>query len=79
MNAQDFQDLGTYEALERVVALLLGPNGCPWDKEQDHQSLKRNMLEECYELMEAIDNHNPKHIAEELGDILLQVAFHIQL
>ena len=79
MRAQDFRDLGTYEALEKVVALLLGPNGCPWDKEQDHQSLKRNMLEECYELMEAIDSQNPKHIAEELGDVLLQVVFHIQL
>jgi tetrapyrrole methylase family protein/MazG family protein len=79
MDTQDSQDLGSYQALERVVARLLGPDGCPWDREQTHQSLKRNLLEECYELMEAIDSGDPKHMAEELGDILLQVAFHIQL
>jgi tetrapyrrole methylase family protein/MazG family protein len=79
MDSQDSQDLGTYQALEKVVARLLGPGGCPWDREQTHQSLKRNLLEECYELMEAIDSGDQKHMAEELGDILVQVAFHIQL
>jgi len=79
MNSQDIQDLGTYQSLESVVARLLGPDGCPWDMEQTHQSLKRNLLEECYELLEAIDSGDPKHMAEELGDILLQVAFHIRL
>lgn len=79
MDSQDFQELGTYQALEKVVARLLGPGGCPWDREQTHQSLKHNLLEECYELMEAIDSEDPKNLAEELGDILVQVAFHIQL
>jgi len=79
MNSQDSQDLGSYQALEKVVTRLLGPGGCPWDREQTHETLKRNLLEECYELMEAIDSSDPKHIAEELGDILVQVAFHIQL
>ncbi|MBF8267528.1 MAG: nucleoside triphosphate pyrophosphohydrolase [Dehalococcoidia bacterium] len=71
--------MGTYQALEEIVARLLGPGGCPWDREQTHQSLKRNLLEECYEVMEAIDSGNPGKLAEELGDILVQVAFHIQL
>ncbi|MQF48379.1 nucleoside triphosphate pyrophosphohydrolase [SAR202 cluster bacterium AC-647-N09_OGT_505m] len=79
MDSQDIQDLETYQSLEKVVARLLGPGGCPWDREQTHQSLKRNLLEECYELMEAIDSGDSKNLAEELGDILLQVAFHIQL
>jgi len=79
MDNPDFQDLGSYQALEKVVARLLGPGGCPWDREQTHESLKRNLLEECYELMEAIDSGDPNHMAEELGDILVQVAFHIQL
>ncbi|MDP6494541.1 MAG: nucleoside triphosphate pyrophosphohydrolase [Dehalococcoidia bacterium] len=79
MDSQDFQDPGTYQTLEKVVGRLLGPGGCPWDREQTHQSLKRNLLEECYEFMEAIDSGDPKHMVEELGDILLQVAFHIQL
>ena len=79
MDSQDFEDLGTYQALEKVVARLMGPGGCPWDREQTHQSLKRNLLEECYELIEAIDSGDPKNLAEELGDILVQVAFHIQL
>ena len=79
MDSQDSQDLVTYQALEKVLARLLGPGGCPWDREQTHQSLKRNLLEECYELLEAIDSGDPKHMAEELGDILVQVAFHIQL
>ena len=57
----------------------MGPGGCPWDREQTHQSLKRNLLEECYEVMEAIDSGDPKNLAEELGDILVQVAFHCQL
>ena len=78
MDSNEFGDLGTYEALEKVVAHLLGPDGCPWDREQTHQSLKRNLLEECYEVIEAIDSGDPNKLAEELGDILVQVAFHIQ-
>ena len=79
MQSSDFQDLGTYQSLERVVDKLLSPGGCPWDREQTHHSLKQNLLEECYELMEAIDGGEPKSMAEELGDILVQVVFHIRL
>ena len=79
MDGQDSQDTGTYRALESVIARLLGPGGCPWDREQTHQSLKRYLLEECYELMDAIEDGDPKHMVEELGDVLVQVAFHIQL
>ena len=70
---------GTYQALDGVVARLLGPGGCPWDREQTHQSLKRYLLEECYEFMEAVDAGDAKGMAEELGDVLAQVAFHIRL
>ncbi len=75
----DPRNLETYGSLENIVSLLLSPDGCPWDREQTHRTLKRNLLEECHELMEAIDNHDQENMAEELGDILLQVVFHIQL
>ena len=58
------------------MALLRTPGGCPWDREQTHQSIRRNMLEEAYEAVEAIDEQNPEHLKEELGDVLLQVVFH---
>ena len=55
----------------------MAPGGCPWDREQTHKSLKKNLLEECYELLEAIDSGDSDNMVEELGDILLQVVFHI--
>ena len=61
------------------MARLRGPGGCPWDAEQTHESLKRNLLEECYETLEAIDGGEPPQLAEELGDILVQVAFHADI
>ena len=79
MNEPDPQPGGTYQSLDGVVARLLGPGGCPWDRQQTHQTLKRYLLEECYELMEAIDAGDAKGMMEELGDILAQVAFHIRL
>ena len=68
--------LGDFQSLIDIVARLRAPGGCPWDAEQTHQSLKRNLLEECYEALEAIDAEIPSDLAEELGDILVQVAFH---
>ena len=62
-----------------VMALLRAPGGCPWDREQTHQSIRRNMLEEAYEAVEAIDQDDPEHLKEELGDVLLQVVFHAQM
>lgn len=68
--------IGDFQSLIDIVARLRAPGGCPWDAEQTHQSLKRNLLEECYEALEAIDAQTPDALAEELGDILVQVAFH---
>ena len=65
--------------LVRVMARLRGPDGCPWDREQTHQTLVRYLLDETYELLEAIDSGDSEHIAEELGDLLLQVVFHAQM
>ena len=77
----DFECMDSYgmEDLERIVALLRAPGGCPWDREQTHESIRRNMLEEAYEAAEAIDKKNPEHLKEELGDVLLQVVFHAQM
>ncbi len=71
--------LGEFQSLIDVVARLRAPGGCPWDAEQTHESLKRNLLEECYETLEAIDDGEPMELAEELGDILVQVAFHADI
>jgi uncharacterized protein YabN with tetrapyrrole methylase and pyrophosphatase domain len=65
--------------LLRVMAKLRSPKGCPWDREQDHQSLRRHAIEEVYELIDAIEAHDDQEMAEELGDLLLQVIFHCQL
>ena len=65
--------------LVRIMELLRAPGGCPWDREQTHQSIRRNMLEEAYEVAEAIDQEDPEHLKEELGDVLLQVVFHARM
>jgi len=70
------------ERLDRLVEImttLRGPNGCPWDKQQDFSSLKPMLVEEVYEVLEAIDNQDYDGLAEELGDLLLHVVFHAQL
>ena len=58
---------------------LLGENGCPWDKEQTHESLRQNMIEEANEAVAAIDSKNMDNLKEELGDVLLQVLFHAKI
>jgi tetrapyrrole methylase family protein/MazG family protein len=65
--------------LIRVMARLRGPDGCPWDREQTHQSLARHLLEETHETLEAIDTGDPLRLREELGDVLLQVVFHAEM
>lgn len=67
------------EDLVAVMAKLRGEGGCPWDREQDHQTLKRYFIEETYEAIEAIENGDMEELCEELGDVLLQVVFHAQL
>ena len=67
------------KALTRIMAKLRGPGGCPWDRKQTHRSLKPMILEEVYELLEAIDQGDDHALKEELGDVLLHVLFHAQL
>lgn len=77
----NFQSMERYsfQDLNRIMALLRQPGGCPWDREQTHESIRRNMLEEAYEAVEAIDEKDPGHLKEELGDVLLQVVFHARM
>ena len=74
----NFERLQSYgmDDLVRIMEILRAPDGCPWDRVQTHQSIRRNMLEEAYEVCEAIDNLDYEHMKEELGDVLLQVVFH---
>ena len=65
--------------LLKIMARLRAPNGCPWDREQDHRSLRWHAVEEVYELIDAIESADDHELEEELGDLLLQVAFHCQL
>src|SRR5437870_7213450 len=65
--------------LLRVMARLRSRNGCPWDREQDHRTLRWHAVEEVYELIDAIEAGDDHEMAEELGDLLLQVVFHAQL
>lgn len=65
--------------LLRVMARLRSPTGCPWDREQNHMTLRRHAIEEVYELIDAIEAGDDHEMAEELGDLLLQVVFHCQL
>ena len=69
----------TIDDLFEILTILRGENGCPWDRVQTHESIKKNMIEECYEAVDALDNGSDKDFANELGDVLLQVAFHAQL
>ncbi|MEN4013659.1 MAG: nucleoside triphosphate pyrophosphohydrolase [Bellilinea sp.] len=67
------------EAFQEVVARLRAPDGCPWDREQTHLSLRRYLLEEAYEAIEALDNEDPEALREELGDLVLQILLHAQI
>jgi len=68
-----------FEKLVAVQARLRAPKGCPWDREQTHQSLRTYLLEEAYEVLEALDTGNDAKFAEEMGDLLLQIVFHSQI
>ena len=65
-----------FDDLVDIVKILRSPEGCPWDREQDHKSIRNGMIEETYEVIEAIDTENPTLLREELGDVLLQIVFH---
>ncbi len=70
------EDLRRFDGLYAIVSRLHAPDGCPWDREQTHESLKPHLLEEAYEVLDAIDAGDPAALAEELGDLLLQVLMH---
>ena len=67
------------EKLKEIMAVLRSDRGCPWDREQDHMTLKKYLIEEAYEVIEAIDSQNMNNFCEELGDLLLQVVFHARI
>jgi MazG family protein len=77
----DFQCKSHYgwEDFLEIMRLLRAPGGCPWDIEQTHNSIRRNFLEETYEVLDALDRDDPHAMCEELGDVLMQVAFHTQI
>ena len=77
----DFENKEYYNVydLKKLIAVLRQPDGCPWDNEQTHESIRRNFVEEVYEVLEAIDENNPAHLCEELGDVLTQVVFHASI
>ena len=77
----DFQCKSRYgwEDFLEIMKLLRSPGGCPWDAEQTHASIRRNFLEETYEVLDALDRDDPHAMCEELGDVLMQVVFHTQI
>lgn len=77
----DFEKKSSYgvEDLREIVRILRAPGGCPWDREQDHHSIRRNLLEEAYEAAEGIDRDDADLLREELGDVLMQVVFHADI
>lgn len=77
----DFDSKSVYDVgdFRRIIELLRAPGGCPWDREQTHESVRRNLLEEAYEVCEAIDQQDSDHLKEELGDLLMQVIFHARM
>lgn len=72
------KEYGFYDLVE-IMKMLRAPDGCPWDREQTHQSIRRDLLEETYELIEGIDRDDAEMLREELGDVLLQVVFHSEI
>ncbi len=75
----EFKEKYNIDDLRLIMKELRSDHGCPWDREQDHKSIRRDVLEEAYEVAEAIDSENPDNLKEELGDLLLQVVFHSEL
>ncbi|MDR3552464.1 MAG: MazG nucleotide pyrophosphohydrolase domain-containing protein, partial [Clostridia bacterium] len=75
----EFKPRYTFGDLVAIMTLLRGENGCPWDREQTHESIRKNLIEETYEVVEAIDNKDRALLREELGDVLLQVVFHAEM
>jgi tetrapyrrole methylase family protein/MazG family protein len=77
----DFKQKNSYDMLDliEIMRILREPGGCPWDAEQTHESIKKNLIEETYEVIEAINKNDKELLCEELGDLLMQVVFHAQM
>jgi len=73
------ENLSQFDTLISIIARLRAPDGCPWDRKQTHASLRENLLEECYEVLEALDEGDSAKLCEELGDLLMQIVLHIQI
>ena len=73
------QKLNQFASLVDIIARLRAPDGCPWDRKQTHASLRENLLEECYEVLEALDEGNAERLCDELGDLLMQIVLHTQI
>jgi len=76
---QDSSTGDKFQRLVHIMAQLRGEDGCPWDREQTHRSLRQYLLEEAFEVLEAIDDNNVSELPKELGDLLLQIVFHAQI
>jgi tetrapyrrole methylase family protein/MazG family protein len=72
-------DMSSFEQFQEIIAHLRAPEGCPWDRKQTHRSLRKYLLEEAHEVLEAIDEDDPQALSEELGDLLLQIVLHTQI
>ncbi len=73
------ENLTRFDTLVDIIAKLRAPDGCPWDRKQTHASLRENLLEECYEVLEALDEGDSKKLCNELGDLLMQIVLHAQI
>jgi len=73
------EDLSQFAALVDIIAKLRAPDGCPWDRKQTHASLRKNLLAECYEVLEALDEGDSEKLRDELGDLLMQIMLHTQI
>ncbi|MFC2012542.1 nucleoside triphosphate pyrophosphohydrolase [Chloroflexota bacterium] len=73
------ENLKEFKTLVEIIARLRAPDGCPWDREQTHASLREHLLEECYEVLEALDEGDTNKLCEELGDLMLQIVLHTQI
>jgi tetrapyrrole methylase family protein/MazG family protein len=73
------EDLSQFSALVAIIARLRAPDGCPWDRKQTHTSLRENLLSECYEVLEALDERDAAKLRDELGDLLMQIVLHGQI
>jgi len=73
------EDLSKFDALREIIARLRAPDGCPWDRKQTHASLRESFLQECYEVLESLDESNAPKLREELGDLLLHIVLQAQI